>query len=344
VIMAESQLVVEVVGRRGALVLNRPAALNALNLELVRDITAALKRFSEDSGIDFVTVSSANPRAFCAGGDLRAIRNAVLAGTFDEAEAFFSEEYALNEMISFYPKPYVSLIQGVCFGGGMGLSVHGRHRIMAHSATMAMPEGAIGFFADIGASYFLNRLEGALGLYVALTGQRLESSDAVYCGLATSRAPDDEMLAMLELSVEANARILSLLKRATPTDETSRLQRIRSEIDFCFGGGSLDEICSRLRGCEADWSASALESIERASPTSSFINYSLLERMRGYPLRSCLAFEFQLARRVLRSRDFLEGTRAILVDKDKAPKWGAVDHKIFEEAWDAFRREQIAPA
>src|SRR5690348_6956745 len=171
--------------RAGRILLNRPKALNALDLDMIRTITRILQEWREDPHVHVVVIEGAGDRAFCAGGDIRALRDNQLSGNRPAVDAFFTEEYALNLMLSAYPKPYVALIDGICMGGGIGVSVHAPYRVATGHAAFAMPETAIGFFPDIGATFFLPRLPGALGVYLGLSGLRVTGADAVHAGFAT---------------------------------------------------------------------------------------------------------------------------------------------------------------
>ncbi|MDA8250273.1 MAG: enoyl-CoA hydratase/isomerase family protein, partial [Rhodospirillales bacterium] len=194
--MTDDAVIATRVGRIGRLLLNRPKALNALDLPMIRALCAALAGWRDDPAVHAVVIDSASDRAFCAGGDIRAVRAHALAGEADEVERFFAEEYALNAMIAAFPKPYIALIDGICMGGGIGVSVHGQVRVATEHAVFAMPETAIGFFPDIGATYVLPRLPGALGLYLGLTGERMAGADAVHAGLATHFVPRERLPAL----------------------------------------------------------------------------------------------------------------------------------------------------
>ncbi len=182
-------------GRAGRILLNRPQALNAIDLSMIRACTRALQEWRDDPHVHLVVIEGAGDRAFCAGGDVRALRQFELDGEHDKAEAFFSEEYELNLMIATYPKPYVALINGICMGGGIGVSVHAPYRVATENAAFAMPETAIGFFPDIGATFFLPRLPGYVGTYLGLTGTRMQGADAVHAGSA--RTSFGEMICLL---------------------------------------------------------------------------------------------------------------------------------------------------
>ncbi len=323
---------VEVVRDRGALILDRPKALNALNLEMIRRMRDALSAFATDPKISFVTISSSVSHVFCAGGDLRIIRQQSSDGNYEDAKAFFSEEYELNKVIANFPKPYVSLIEGICMGGGLGLTVHGSHRFVAPDLTIAMPEGAIGFFVDVGASYFLNRLEGSLGMYLALTGARLDGYNALYAGLATSCVEAPLLAQMKELTPDGNKAVCSAMETLAISDVPCELADQRKQIDYCFSGKSVSEIIARLGDVKSEWSQTALNAVRAASPTSTHISHSLLTRTRGATLEECLSLELEIALMVIKSPDFFEGTRAMLIDKDRRTKWTSLSTAIFDAA------------
>src|SRR5271168_140255 len=223
-------------GRVGRILLNRPRVLNTLTLDMVRTVTRSLIDFRDDPHVHAVVIEGAGDRAFCAGGDIRALRDGQLSGDRTQVEAFFREEYDLNLLISAYPKPYIALIDGICMGGGIGVSVHGPYRVATEHAMFAMPETAIGFFPDIGGTFFLPRLPGQLGVYLGLTGLRTTGADAVHAGFAThfvSRARLPALSAALaEIGVAALARF------AEPLPPYS-LEEHLAAIDHCFSADTV---------------------------------------------------------------------------------------------------------
>ena len=253
----------EIDGRIGRIVLDRPAALNALDLPMVRQMQEVLEAWRDEPEIHAVVVCSEG-RAFCAGGDIRRIRSLVLAGALEEATTFFAEEYLLNATIASYPKPYISLIDGICLGGGLGISAHGSHRIVTEHATLAMPETAIGLTPDIGASYFLSRLPGLLGLFLGLTGERVTGADAVHCGLATHFVPRAALAALAaDLALDGVAAIATHAVALPPFS----LAADRPAIDRCFSAETVVAIMDRLRPEAAPWAKRAgRPSRGRASP------------------------------------------------------------------------------
>ncbi|MBY4575460.1 enoyl-CoA hydratase [Gordonia paraffinivorans] len=311
-------------GGVGVITLDRVTALNALTTEMVDAIDDILSRW-ESTGLHAVVLDSASPKAFCAGGDIRAIQENSLAGDADASERFFATEYRLNARIASYPIPFVSLIDGICMGGGMGLSIHGAFRVVTDNAVLSMPETGIGFFPDVGASYFLSRLPGALGTYLGLTGIRLSAADALYAGLATHYL-DRETLAVVPAvladhptqPVEVTLRTLA---GASPVAD-SALARHRGDIDWCFGADTLGAITERLSTFGGDWAEKVRQTLSRLSPQSLQLTFDLLAWGRQHTLRECLDVELAVTRDVIRTPDFIEGVRAALVDKDRAPQWG----------------------
>lgn len=310
----------EIAGRFGVITLDRPQALNALTLPMIRTMHGRLEQWRTDDRVGAILLK-ANGKAFCAGGDIRAVRAASLAGDHAANRAFFAEEYALNAAIHRYPKPYLSLIDGVCMGGGLGLTVHGRYRVVTERVVMAMPETAIGFFPDVGASHFLAALPGALGLYLGLTGARLDAGDARSCGLATHFVPQ-AALAGLETDLLRNGRgIEDVLGEFSADPGPGTLAARQDRIDRHFSEITPEAIIQTLRREGGDWAEETLATLGAASPDSLRITARLITWAKGRPLETCLERELETALALCRSADFLEGVRAMLVDKDKSPRW-----------------------
>ncbi len=316
--MADETVLAKRDGRVGRLILNRPKALNALDHAMIGAIAAALDAWRDDPTVHAVVVEGAGGRAFCAGGDIRAIRDLALAGDHRQIEAFFADEYALNQAIADYPKPYVALIDGICMGGGIGVSVHGQIRVVTEAALFAMPETAIGMFPDIGASYFLPRLPGALGMYLGLTGTRLKGADAVAAGFATHFVPQSR-LAELSAALAADG-VAGIAAFASPLPPATWAAQ-RTAIDHCFGAETVAEIVTRLQAEDSDWAHTTLAELQRMSPSAVCWSFEILRRGASRMLRECLTAELALTRQVTAHADFAEGVRALVVDKDRAPRW-----------------------
>jgi enoyl-CoA hydratase len=308
----------------GVIELDRPGALNALDLTMVQLITEALQHWRNDDAVRSVVVRSSSPKAFCAGGDIRAVREAGVRGDDAAVHSYFCAEYALNLLIARYPKPYTALVDGYAMGGGLGISVHGSAMVVTERATLAMPETAIGFFPDIGASHFLPRLPGMVGRYLALTGARISGAAAVECGLATHYVPAAELPALEALLLQGAEPAAALRRCATPAP-CSELAGHRDAIARCFSAPDLAELRARLAGEDADreWADETLALLDGVSPMSLRITFDLLRAGAGSSLEDCLARELDLARRTAREPDFHEGVRALLIDRDRRPAWSS---------------------
>src|SRR3978361_817612 len=252
-------------GRVGRILLNRPRALNALDLSMIRACAAILGTWRDDPHGHAVVIEGAGDRAFCAGGDIRALRDGQLAGDRASVDRFFTEEYALNLAIATYPKPYVALIDGICMGGGIGLSVHARYRVATEHAGFAMPETAIGFFPDIGATFLLPRLPGELGTYLGLTGLRVTGPDAVHAGLATHFTPRTRLG---DLSAALARDGIAALAAFNETLPPFSLAGPRSAIDHCFSAATVTEILQCLEAVDDGWAPPALKALRQVSPSA----------------------------------------------------------------------------
>lgn len=315
---AEQTVILRREGAAGTLLMNRPRALNALDLGMIEVFRSAIPVLRDDAGVKLVLLEGAGGKAFCAGGDVRRIRELALAGDAAGVEAFFAGEYAVNAGIAGFGKPWISLIDGVCMGGGIGVSVHGSHRVVTDHAMLAMPETAIALFPDVGTSFVLPRLPGALGPWLALTGARLRSAEAVEAGLATHFVPRDRLTVLRAALVEGDAGAVERLAEAVPP---GAIAAQRPAIDRCFSHSTLAAIEAALAAEDSDWARSQAAVLARMSPTSMAVTLELLRRGAGLDLAGCLAMELALTRHVTRHPDFAEGVRAVLVDKDNAPRW-----------------------
>jgi enoyl-CoA hydratase len=315
--MPDQDVIAAVDGRVGRLRLNRPAALNALNLPMIEAFAAALAGWRDDPAITAVVVEGEG-RAFCAGGDVRAIRDHALAGEAEPIETFFRAEYALNQTVADFPVPYVALIDGPCLGGGIGLSVHGAARVATEGAMLAMPETAIALFPDVGTTFVLPRLPGELGLFLALTGERMRGADAVHAGFCTHFVPREKLPALSAALARDGAAVLAGFAETLPPFS---LAEHRDAIDRCFSAPSVREIFARLAAEGTPWAAATLATLEKMSPSSLCWSFAAVRAGAGRTLPQCLAAELALTRAVTRHPDFAEGVRAMVVDKDRAPRW-----------------------
>jgi enoyl-CoA hydratase len=307
--------------RIGRLILDRPRALNALDTPMIAALSAALAAWQDSPAIHAITIEGAGGRAFCAGGDIRAIRDAALAGDADTIETFFAGEYRLNQAIADYPIPYIALIDGICMGGGIGLSIHAPYRVATEHAVFAMPETGIALFPDVGATYALPRMPGRLGMFLGLTGTRLTGADAVHAGFATHFVPRAGLPA-LQADL-ARDGVAALAAHAAPLPPFS-LAAQRDAIDRCFGADSLAGILAALR-LEGAWGEGVLATLKAMSPAALAWSFGIIRDGAARTLPACLAAELTLTRSVTRHPDFAEGVRAMVVDKDRAPRWQASD-------------------
>ena len=305
-------------GRAGRILLNRPKALNALNLTMIRAISHALQVWHDDPHVHLVVIEGTGERAFCAGGDIRALRDNQLGGHRPAVDAFFTEEYALNHLIATYPKPYVALIDGICMGGGIGISVHAPYRVATEHAMFAMPETAIGFFPDIGATFFLPRLPDSLGVYLGLTGVRMQGADAVHAGLATHFTPRAELALLSKLLAQDG--VAALARHAVPLPPFS-LARHRASIDHCFSTRTVPEIVRCLESEGSEWAARTLDLLRQVSPSALFWTLHALHNGAELTLRAALDAEFALTKTTMQHPDFAEGVRAMVIDKERNPRW-----------------------
>jgi enoyl-CoA hydratase len=305
-------------GRIGRILLNRPKALNAIDLPMIRACSRALEEWRHDPHVHAVVIEGAGDRAFCAGGDIRALRQYELDGEHHRAEEFFREEYDLNLAIATYPKPYIALIDGLCMGGGIGVSVHAPYRVATEHAAFAMPETAIGFFPDIGATFFLPRLPGQIGAYLGLTGARMQGADAVHAGLATHFTRRADLPALSRALARDGSAALGV--HAAPLPAFS-LAPHRAAIDHCFGSDSVPGIVRRLEAIDDKWSANTLDVLRAMSPSALCWTLAALRRGAELTLPQCQAAELALTRTTMRHPDFAEGVRAMVVDKDRNPHW-----------------------
>lgn len=309
--------------RRGAIghiLLNRPQALNALTLNMVRAISAALDAWESDAAVKAVVVEGAGDRAFCAGGDIRLLWEQGTAGDHKSQLDFWREEYVLNVRIKSYPKPYVAVIDGIVMGGGVGVSVHGSHRIAGDGFAFAMPEVGIGFFPDVGATWFLPRLAGKTGIYLGLTGARAKAGDAVALGLAEAHVSRDSIPALVE-ALAGGEEVEAAVQRHASVAASGPIVANRASIDAAFSGTSVGEIVARLNADGSAFAQDAAKAIAQKSPTSLAVALRQMQVGAGLDFEEAMRTEFRIVSRICRGPDFYEGVRATIIDKDQKPAW-----------------------
>jgi enoyl-CoA hydratase len=329
----KEEVIFEINGIAGIITLNRPQALNALNLNMVRLIRTQLDAWAIDSAIERVIIKGAGGKAFCAGGDIRTLHDQGKAGQHADALTFWREEYDLNILIKNYKKPYISLIDGIVMGGGVGLSINGEYVIGGERFMFAMPEVGIGFFPDVGGTYFLPRMPFKSGLYAALTGNRFKQGDAKATGLITHAVTNAERCeAILCEKGDIETQLKPFLVQVD-----SPLLAHKGTINSCFTGKSLDDIYKNLerdaRATDA-YAADILKTMRAKSPTSQMIAFEQVKRGASLTFEQAMALEFRIVSKICHGQDFYEGVRAVIIDKDNAPVWAAIPADVsayFEE-------------
>ena len=352
-----------VANRIGFIELERPQALNALSTGMIRAIHAALDQWRENPDVLAIVVRSQHPRAFCAGGDIRFLYESAQRGEHAARDTFFIEEYRLNHAIFTYPKPYIALMNGVVMGGGMGIS-QGAHRtgglrVVTQSTRMAMPETRIGLFPDVGASWFLARTPGAIGRYLAVTGETIGAADALYAGLADAYIDDMALPALVDTLrselFERGADVVACVEREAlahqvePDPEASPLANARALIDRHFALPDVERILASLEqererdGDAAEWAEQTIGVLRERSPLSMAVSLEVVTRAEG-AMADVLRSDLDLTRSSFLMGDTIEGIRARIIDKDNAPRWrfariedvsAAEVEKMFESPWPA---------
>lgn len=327
-----SDVLCEVRNGVGYITLNRPKALNSLNLVMVQGMHQALKDWERDDSVKAVIVSGEGEKAFCAGGDIRSVYENEMFGK-DDNMIFFAEEYALNQYIFEYPKPYIAIMDGFVMGGGMGISQGASYRIVTERSKISMPESGIGFFPDVGGSYFLPRCPGSLGLYLGITGVIINSEDAIYADLADVYLPSEklplfrESISDIHWSNDPRADINNLLSKLSARRHAvdSSLEKLSQSINHHFSLTTIPEIVgSLLNEKSADykvWAQKTVDVMNKRSPISMVGTQLLLRYGKQLSLAQCFAMELGLVKVWLKQGDFVEGVRALIIDKDNQPKW-----------------------
>lgn len=313
-------------GAAGIVTLNRPKALNAVTHAMALALRAQLDRWASDDAVTRIVITAAGDRAFSAGGDIRALYDLGTAGKHDDALQFWRDEYPLNAVIKNYRKPYVALIDGIVMGGGVGVSVHGSHRVAGDRFAFAMPEVGIGFFPDVGATWFLPRMPGELGTYCALTGERFGVADAIKSGIATHRVSSSRFADLLE-GLTGTVSVDAVLAAFSEPQEAGPIVQHKAAIDRLFAGDMVENILAALDreaasgSGDAAWAGKTAATIRTKSPLSLKIALAQVRRGKGWDFDTCMRMEFRIVSRIIHGHDFYEGVRAVIVDKDNQPRW-----------------------
>ncbi len=305
----------------GRITLNRPQALHALTTEMCRLMSEALTAWAADDSVKMLMIDHAEgTRGFCAGGDIRMVAQSG-RGDGKAGEDFFRIEYTLNTQIKRFPKPYVAFLDGVTMGGGVGISIHGSHRIATEHTLFAMPETGIGLFPDVGGSWFLPRLEGRLGIWLALTGARLKGRDVLAAGIATHFVASDQ-LPELKARVLAGETLDTVLGDYAQPPQIPVYAEHLDVINHCFSRPTITDICLAMKMADDDWATAQVDILKSRSPLSMAVSLEQLRRgAQMTAFEDIMRMEYRIACHIIRSHDFSEGVRAVIEDKDHAPKW-----------------------
>jgi enoyl-CoA hydratase len=320
---ADGELVVREYGALRRITLNRPKALNALTLHMAVEMTALLRSWAVDPAVGAVLLDGAGERGLCAGGDIRALYDAAKAGDSLPAK-FWATEYHLNVLIARYPKPFVAVMDGMVMGGGVGLSVYAAHRVVTERSAVAMPEVGIGFFPDVGASYLLARAPGFSGTYMALTGDRMNAADAIYCGLADSHVAAAKLAGLADALADCRSAqdVRGRLEALSSTPAAGKMAAARPWIDACCGADDVETIVDRLAASGAEPARAAHAALAKMSPTSLKITLRNVRDASSFQrLEQSFQQDYRIALACIAGHDFIEGIRAQIVDKDRNPRW-----------------------
>jgi enoyl-CoA hydratase len=315
----EPHVLFEKRGVVGLITLNRPKALNALTHGMCLQMAMQLHAWAGQDDVKCVVVRGAGDRAFCAGGDIRSLYESGVNKS-PYALNFYRDEYVLDAAIKHYPKPYIALINGIVMGGGVGVSVHGSHRIASETTTFAMPETGIGLFPDVGGSYFLPRMEGGIGMYLALTGARLKTVDTLYARIATHFIPVKDWDALIT-DLAAGKAVERAIERKGEDLPAGFLAEHRAQIDKIFSKDTVEDVLAALDTDHTDWSRDTAKTIRSKSPTSTKLTFRQLREGAKLDFDDCMKMEYRMVHRIVAGHDFYEGVRATIIDKDGTPKW-----------------------
>lgn len=343
--MTEAPIVFEA-GKLATITLNAPDRLNALDMTMIVPLGNQLTRWREDDHVNAVLIKGAGDKAFCAGGDIVTVCELVKTD-MAQASLFFWSEYRTNWRIKNFPKPYIAIMDGFVMGGGVGVSVHGSYRIVTEKTMLAMPETNIGFYPDVGGSYFLPKLQGHIGMYLGLTGHRLKAADLIELGIATHYINSND-LPKLELALmgadfndDAFAMTEEILSQfCTKPPEKSAFLEIEDQINQAFGGETLDQIFNNLGKQNTEFTQKTHKILSRMSPTSLQVTFTQLTRAKGMSFDAAMQQEMRITRQMMVQPDFHEGVRALLVDKDKKPNWQI---KSIEDVTQSYVKKYFMP-
>lgn len=315
-------------GQVGQILLNRPKALNALNQQMVDLVIDALNIWRDDNTVAIILIHSTSDKGLCAGGDVREIRQLVLDDNAVLGDQFFYSEYRMNALIGAYKKPIVAMMHGITMGGGVGISAHASHRLVTEKTRLAMPESAIGFFCDVGGTYLLSRAPKGVGNYIGLTGNSISGDDAIFAKLADDKINASDIAALinaLEIARFADDAFTvtdAVIAKFAQPHRVGDLEARQDDIAALFDANTVIQILGKLVTRKSDWSARTYQTMLSRSPfAQSVILRAIQQAKKMVSLNAALEVELVVARNMIRQRDFAEGVRAVLVDKDQTPNW-----------------------
>ena len=326
-------------GHAGIISLNRPGAIHALTLDMVHAMTATLLKWKDDDAVKCVIIDHAEGRGFCAGGDIAFLRNSALNDNGESGRKFFHDEYQLNHLLFTYPKPVVAFMDGITMGGGVGISQPARFRVATENTRFAMPETGIGLFPDVGGGWYLSRLEGRVGQFLALTGARLDGAECLELGLATHYLSSESLAeAKARIATEDVERIDGILGTLSASPPEARIVSTILAINRHFASDRYEDILAGLEADESDWAMKELATLRTKSPQTCKVALRQLATSASLgDFADNMAMEYRIGSRVLIRPDFAEGVRAVIVDKDNKPKWNpATAEGVSEELLDAI--------
>ncbi len=316
------EITARVEGKAGWISLNRPAAIHALTLDMVHAITESLLAWRDDDAVQLVMIDHGEGRGFCAGGDIAFLRESALNDGGVSGRRFFHDEYQLNHLLFSYPKPVIAFMDGITMGGGVGISQPAKYRIATDNTRFAMPETGIGLFPDVGGGWYLSRLPGRTGVFLALTGARLDGAECVALGLATHYLPSAALAAAKQRIAARPDALDAILQEKSETPPDARIVANRASIDRLFSSSRFEEIIASLEADGGAWATKELTTLRTKSPQTCKVALRQLAESRTLSsFADNMAMEYRIASRVLVRPDFTEGVRAVIVDKDNAPRW-----------------------
>ena len=309
-------------GAVGHISLNRPRALHALTQGMCEAMSARLLAWRDDDGIEAVILDHAEGRGFCAGGDVMLVRRSAIEDHGAGGRAFFHAEYRLNHLMFTYPKPIVAFMDGVTMGGGVGISQPAKYRVATENTLFAMPEGSIGLFPDVGAGWYLPRLKGRTGVFLALTGARFDGAECLWAGLATHYLPSDRLAEAKARIIAAPGEIEAILDELAAAPPAARIVANEEAMNRLFAANDLETIAQALHDDDSDWAAKELKAVTAKCPATAKVALrQFAEGANREDFAAEMAAEYRIAARMMLRPDFAEGVRAVLVDKDNAPQW-----------------------